>query len=81
MASPRTRRLILKEGSFTRGGAAVRARRKLKQEAILLNRGIQDAQKRLIEIDEEEEVHSAMIDAEGGEIAEANEDPPEPEAP
>lgn len=81
MASPRTRRFVETEGSVKRLGVAIRARRKLQEEAKLLNRGIMVSQKRLVEINEEEEIHSAVIEAEGGNIAAANEDPPEPGAP
>jgi len=80
MASPRTRSLIKAQGSFKRCGAAIRARNRLQQEAILLHRGITEAQARLAEIDAEEEIHSAVILTEGDVIAEANKPPPEPGA-
>ncbi len=78
MANTRTRRLIAAEPAAKTLGAATRARRRLQEEAIKLNRGILAAQKRLVEIDAEEEIHSAVIEAAGGAIASAHAEP-EPE--
>ncbi len=78
MATPRTRRLIKVAGSNNRMSTANRGRRRLQEEAILLNRGIKNAQARLVEINAEEEIYASVIDAEGDVIAAANADPEVP---
>ncbi len=75
MANDRTRRLIAAEPTAKTLGAATRARRRLQEEARKLTRGIQVAQARLVEIDAEEEIHAAVIEASGGRIAEAYAEP------
>lgn len=75
MATERTRRLIAVGSSTRRLNAATGARQRLKEEAIKLNRVIQAAQSRLKQIDEEEEVHSAAIEASGAEIVAAHAEP------
>lgn len=84
MATERTRRLINTGNAAARMNAAERARSRLYVEGKKLLRGITEAQKRLKEIDEEEEVLSATIDECGAIIAEANAGPeaePETEQP
>ncbi len=77
MANTRTRRLIAAEPIAKTLGAATRARRRLQEEAKRLNRGILVARERLVEIDAEEEIHAAVIEAAGGEIAAAYAEPEE----
>ncbi len=76
MATPRTHRLIKLADASALLNAAIRARRRLKEEATKLNRGIQIAQERLAQIDEEEEIHAAAIDEHGGAVAAAHAEPP-----
>ncbi len=76
MATDRTRRLIAVADSAVEFSAASRARRKLQEEAIKLNRVVAVAQARLVEIDQEEPIFAAAIDKAGGEIAAANADEP-----
>jgi hypothetical protein len=80
MATQRTRRLVASQDSARKLATAIGARQRLYEEGIKLNRGIAEAQARLVEIDEEEEFLATAINAAGDVIAAAAaDDPPERE--
>lgn len=78
MATQRTRELMACEPDLRQLQAAIRSRRRLREEAIKLNRVVRAGQERLREIDEEEEVLSTMIDAAGEAVETAVTKPTEP---
>lgn len=78
MATQRTRELMACEPDLRQLQAAIRSRRRLREEAIKLNRVVRAGQERLREIDEEEEVLSTMIDAAGEAVETAVTKPMEP---
>jgi hypothetical protein len=71
MATPRTRRLVASQDAARKLADAIGDRQGLYEEGIKLNRAVAQAQARLVEIDEEEEILAAAINAAGDEIAEA----------
>ena len=75
MASPRVRRLISVASASTELNDAIRARRRLQEEAIKLNRSIVAAGERLTEIDKEETILSDSIERYAGMIAKAHAEP------
>jgi hypothetical protein len=80
MSTPRTRRLVASQDAARKLATAIGARRRLYEEGVKLNRAVAQAQARLVEIDEEEEIHATAINAAGDVIAEAAaDDPPERE--
>jgi hypothetical protein len=76
MATPRTRRLVASQDSARKLASAIGDRQRLYEEGVKLNRAIAVAQARLVEIDEEEEIHATAINAAGDVIAEAAADDP-----
>ena len=80
MASAQTRRVIAAAQDVSRLSMAIRARRRLQEEAIRLRRTIVAAQARLSEVDEEEALLSEAIDAAYANLRAAG-DSIEPEAP
>ena len=77
MATDRTRRLVGVQEESTKLSAALRGRRRLQEEAIKLHRERLIIEKRLSEIDDEEELWAAEIDRAGGVVAAANDGPKE----
>ena len=75
MATERTRRLVATRDASAKLNGAQRARQRIQKEAIELHQGIADAQKRLVEIDDEEELLSESIDTYAGVIADAHAEP------
>lgn len=75
MASERTRRLIRNAESVTKLGNAIRARNRLREEAIKLTGQRLEIDRRLGEIDGEEEILAAAIDDCGDLVAAANAEP------
>jgi transcriptional accessory protein Tex/SPT6 len=77
MATQRTRRLVASQDAARKLADAIGNRQRLYEEGVKLNRTIAEAQARLVEIDEDEEVYATAINAAGDVIAEAAaEDPP-----
>jgi hypothetical protein len=77
MATERTHRLISAEETASKLATAIRARRRLYEEGVKLTRQRIVLDKRLAEIDEEEEILSATIDECGELVAQASANPPE----
>jgi len=75
VATPRTRRLVGTGDASAKLAGAQRSRARLREEAIKLHQAVALAQKRLEEIDEEEQVHSDAIEHYAGMIAEAHKEP------
>jgi len=80
MASAQTRKVIAAASDVSRLSMAIRARRRLQEEAIRLRRTIVAAQARLSEVDEEEALLSEAIDSAYANLRAAG-DALEPEAP
>jgi hypothetical protein len=75
VATPRTRRLIKVGDDSARLNAAIRSRRRLQKEATTLLGDIDRLTTRLNEVNEEEGVISAAIEAHAGKIATAHAEP------
>lgn len=71
MATQRTRDLVAAGPSVRTLNQAINARRRLQEEGIKLIRVVQAAQKRLAEINDEEELLATIIDAAGHDVESA----------
>jgi hypothetical protein len=81
MATPRTRRLVASQKAARTLSYGISSRQRLLEEKIKLDRAIAQAQARLVEINEEEEILATAINEAGDVIAEAASDVPDVREP